>query len=81
VKMISALLLLAGLGLTGIGAWIAAGSVIITEKQADRLSATKWNGNQDLKASLLSQSRSAKNGLGLIVGGTALHDAGTLLGF
>ena len=67
-----------GMCVTGIGAFVAARAVILTEAQAETLSGTYWNGNKALKRSLLAQSRAASEGLWAIVVGTALQVAGEL---
>jgi hypothetical protein len=64
-----------------IGAIIAARAVIISESQANSLSGTRWNGNSDLKAALLAQSRAARNGLWCIVAGTAFQLAALIYAF
>ena len=51
------------IGLTAIGAFIAARAVIITDKQAEMLSSPYWGGNKALRDALLAQSRSAIRGL------------------
>jgi hypothetical protein len=66
---------LGGLLLTGIGAAIAAKAVIIADAQAATLSGTYWDGNKALEDSLKRQSRSARNGLLLVVAGTVLQAA------
>jgi hypothetical protein len=69
-----------GVCVAGVGAFIAVRAVVIIEEQATMLSETRWNGNADLKASLLRQSRSAKLGLLLILLGTVLQIVGTVVG-
>jgi hypothetical protein len=68
-----------GLLLTGIGAFVASRAVIIGEKQAADLATTKWDMNVNLKNSLLGQSKSARNGLALVVAGTVFQAIGTAL--
>ena len=48
-----------GLLLTGLGAFVAARSVIISKEQAKSPSGTYWNSNEALRDALLAQSRSA----------------------
>ena len=69
----------AGLGLTAIGAAIAARAVIISDDQATELSKTMWDANVKLKANLIRQSRGAMRGLWLVVAGTLLQLLGVLL--
>jgi hypothetical protein len=59
--------------LTGIGAFVTARAVIISDEQADLLSGTVGDKNKALRAAFLVQSRSARNGLYCIVGGTLLQ--------
>jgi hypothetical protein len=68
-----------GLLLTGAGAFVAARAVIISEKQATDLASTKWGMNVELRNSLLDQSKSARNGLALVVVGTVFQVIGTAL--
>src|SRR5271165_5472174 len=77
-KMAPVALLLLGLILTTIGAFIASNAVIISNDQAQRLSETDWDHNQALKDSLLDQSRSAQCGLRFIFVGTILQIVGTV---
>jgi hypothetical protein len=72
-------LLLIGLGLTALGAYLAAQSVIISEQDANDLASTKWDRNERLKKSLIDQSQSAKRGLMLVVLGTAFQAVGTII--
>jgi hypothetical protein len=69
-----------GLCIAALGALITARAVVISEERAQSLSETRWNGNSDLKASILSQSQSARRGLLLILTGTMFQIAGTLAG-
>ena len=57
--MIETWLNLFDLLLTGLGAFVATRSVIISKEQAKSLSGTYWNGNEALRDALLAQSRSA----------------------
>jgi hypothetical protein len=57
--MIETWLNLFGLSLTGLGAFVAGRSVIISKEQAKSQSGTYWNGNEALRDALLAQSRSA----------------------
>ncbi len=75
MKVFESLLSIVGLVLTGIGAFVAARSVILSEKQAEDIASTKWDLNTDLKNSLLSQSKNAGVGLGLVVVGTVMQIA------
>jgi hypothetical protein len=68
-----------GLLLTGIGAFVATRAVIISERQATDLASTKWDMNVQLRNSLLDQSKSARNGLALVVVGTVFQVIGTAL--
>jgi hypothetical protein len=68
-----------GLLLTGVGAFAAARAVIISEKKATDLASTKWDMNMELRNSLLDQSKSARNGLALVVLGTLFQVIGTAL--
>jgi hypothetical protein len=68
-----------GLLLTGVGAFVAARAVIISERQATDLATTKWDINAELRNSLLDQSKSARNGLALVVVGTVFQVIGTAL--
>ena len=56
--MIETWLNLFGLLLTGLGAFVAARSLIISKEQAKSLSGTYWNGDA-LRDALLAQSHSA----------------------
>jgi hypothetical protein len=73
--MIVTILNLSGLAFTGIGAFVAARAVIISDEQAELLSGTYYNGNKALRDALLAQSRSAQTGLLFVVFGTALQTA------
>jgi hypothetical protein len=68
-----------GLLLTGVGAFVAARAVIISERQATDLATTKWDMNVELGNSLVDQSKSARNGLWLVVAGTVFQVIGTAL--
>jgi hypothetical protein len=68
--MLETALNLAGLLLTAGGAFVAARAVIISDKQAELLSGTYWDGNNALRDALMAQSRSARNGLLCVVFGT-----------
>jgi hypothetical protein len=70
-------LLLVGLVITAIGAGVAAKAVMVTDEQANELGATKWDSNTALIESIKDQSRSARNGLILIVIGTVFQIVGT----
>jgi hypothetical protein len=74
-SIIETLLNLLGLILTGVGAFITALAVIISDKQADELSGTYFDGNEALRTALLQQSRSASKGLWFVVVGTGLQAA------
>jgi hypothetical protein len=52
---------------------VAARAVIISDKQAELLSGTYWDGNNALRDALMKQSRSARNGLMCVGIGTALQ--------
>lgn len=69
---------LVGLLFTGVGAFVAARAVIISDEQAKLLSGTYYNGNNALRDALKSQSRSARKGLLCVVAGTALQAAALL---
>jgi hypothetical protein len=76
MELISTLLILAGLIVTGIGAWVTAQAVIIKDsQQADELSATYWDSNPAFKSNLIAQSRSAKRGLLIIVLGPSCRSS------
>lgn len=79
--MIETLLNLVGLLLTGVGAFVAARAVIISDKQAELLSGTYYNGNNALRDALLAQSRSARSGLLCVVFGTGLQAAALIYPF
>jgi hypothetical protein len=68
-----------GLLLTGVGAFVAARAVIVSERQAADLASTKWDMNVKLRNSLLDQSKSARNELALVVIGTVFQVIGTAL--
>jgi hypothetical protein len=74
-----ALLSIAGLSVTALGAFIAAKAVMLTEEQADNIAATYWDDNHKLFRSLLAQSASARNGLLLVVAGTVGQIAGVFI--
>jgi hypothetical protein len=65
--------------LTGVGAFIAARAVITSERQATALASAKWDINVGLRNSLLDQSKTARNGLALVVVGTVFQVIGTAL--
>jgi hypothetical protein len=79
-EFLSDLLLVVGLALTGVGAWIASKSVILSEDDALKIGLPRYasqdrleNLNMPHVQNLLSGSRSARTGLLLIVAGTALQ--------
>jgi hypothetical protein len=78
-EAVSTILILLGLLLTAVGAGIAAKAVIISDEQATRLAGPNLGGNNALADSLKAQSRRAKNGLRMILGGTILQIMGTAL--
>jgi len=55
-------LLIVGLLLTLLGAWMTSRAVIIDEKTASDLAGTYWGSNERLKKALLDQSRGARLG-------------------
>ena len=73
--MVETILNLCGLVLTGVGAFVTAKAVIISDEQAKVLSGTYYDGNKALRDALLAQSRSANKGLWCVVFGTALQAA------
>ncbi|HEV3159190.1 MAG TPA: hypothetical protein VGZ89_04305 [Xanthobacteraceae bacterium] len=73
------ILLLVGLGLTLIGGGIAASGVILSEDNARALASMKWDFNQELYESLLSQSRRAMSGLIVVAIGTAIQFIGIVV--
>jgi hypothetical protein len=68
-----------GLITTLFGACIAASGVIIGDKTATLISATRWDQNSDLKKALIRQSRTAAIGLALVAAGTAAQLAAMFL--
>jgi hypothetical protein len=70
--------LLGGLILTLIGAAIAAYGVILGNVDARALATMKWDFNQQLYESLLTQSRCAMWGLIIVAIGTAMQIIGTV---
>jgi hypothetical protein len=58
----------------GGAAWTSS-AVVIDEKTADQLPATKWDENEELKRTLLDQSRAAKYGLILVFVGSVIQIA------
>jgi hypothetical protein len=68
-----AILMVAGLLLTALGAGIAAKGVIISYADATAIATTKWALSTELRDSLISQSRYAMWGLILVVLGTLLQ--------
>jgi hypothetical protein len=79
--MVETILNLCGLALTGIGAFITAKAVIISDKQAKVLSGTYWDENKALYDALLAQSRSASKGLWCVVFGTGFQAAALIIQF
>ncbi len=77
--MLETALNLAGLLLTAGGAFVAAHAVIITDKQAELLSGTYFDGNEAMRDALMKQSRSARNGLMCVVAGTVLQAAALVI--
>lgn len=71
-------LLLVGLLLSLIGAGWAASAVVVDEKTASQLAATKWDRNTELMRALLDQSRAARNGLILVAFGSAIQIWGVI---
>ncbi len=71
-------LVLVGLILTAWGAYVAAVAVIINDQIAEAIATTYWRLNEELRTSLIQQSQSARCGLLLIVGGTAVQFVGTV---
>lgn len=55
--------IVAGLLFTVIGAGLAAKGVIVSKTTATELASTKWGLNEELRRSLIRQSRDARNGL------------------
>jgi hypothetical protein len=78
MRRLQLMLLIIGLLLTAVGAWVAARAVMITDDQAKQLGTTKWESNADFIESLKAQSRAAHVGLYLIVAGTVLQIIGTI---
>jgi hypothetical protein len=74
-----ALLSVAGLSVTALGAFIAAKAIIITEDQANQMSGTYWDGNDNPYRSLLAQSASARAGLLLVMAGTLGQIVGVIV--
>lgn len=68
-----------GLFLTAVVALVSAKGVLITNETADRLSGTYWDQNLELKKNLISQSRWAAWGLGVISVGTVFQIAAVFL--
>lgn len=66
---------LGGLLLAALGALVAARAVIISDQQANAISGTYWDDNAALKEALLAQSRSARNGLVMVMLGALLQAA------
>ena len=79
VIVISLLLAIAGLGLTGWGAYTTARSVILTPDEAQKLAGTHWDYSPAVKANLLGQSAAATRGLYFIAAGSALQLIGVLI--
>ena len=79
IMLLSAVLMVSGLGLTAIGALLTARAVVVTYDQAKALSGTFWGGNDELKERLLDQSRRARYGLRSIVAGSVLQATGVAL--
>jgi hypothetical protein len=71
--MVETALNLFGLVLTGVGAFVTAQAVIISDEDAKSLSRTAWDGNEALYGAFLAQSRNAWRGLICVVFGTALQ--------
>ena len=76
-RLDSALLIL-GLLVSLLGAGWAASAVVIDEKTADQLAATKWDQNAELKQALLDQSRAARDGLILVAFGSVIQIGGVI---
>jgi len=76
-EWISPTLIIIGLVMTMLGAAVAARSVLITEEQANAISATKWRMNAHHRDNLVAQSRSARHGLWTVALGTLLQIMGT----
>jgi hypothetical protein len=58
---------------------LAASAVVIDEKTASQLAATKWDKNAELMRALLDQSHVARNGLILVAIGSAIQILGVIL--
>lgn len=69
---------LGGLVVTLIGAAVAAYGVILSDSNARALATAKWDFNQELYESLVTQSRCAMWGLILVAVGTLLQIIGVV---
>ena len=68
-----------GLVLAAVGAYVASDAVVLTEEQATEIARTNWDSNPALRRALLDQSRTARNGLRLVMAGAFLQAIGTVL--
>lgn len=71
--------IIAGLLLATIGAGLAAKGAVIDKKSATELTSTKWSMNEELRRSLIRQSRDTRNGLMLIAFGSVLQIGGVAI--
>jgi hypothetical protein len=78
-RYLDSVLLILGLVVSLVGAAWAAWAVVIDESTADKLSATMWGQNPELKKSLLKQSRAARNGLVLVAIGSIIQIVGVFV--
>lgn len=70
------ILAIVGLLMTTIGAGWAAVGVVVNKQTATEIASTKWGMSEDLRRSLIRQSRDARNGLILVALGSALQIVG-----
>jgi hypothetical protein len=78
-RYLDSALLIVGLLVSLIGAGLAAWAVVIDESTADKLAATNWGHNPELKKALLKQSRAARNGLVLVALGSIIQIVGVFV--
>lgn len=78
-RQVPLILIVIGLLVTTVGAAWAAASGIMSKQIATELASTKWDMNEDLRRSLIRQSRDARNGLILVGIGSILQIVGVIM--
>jgi len=67
-----------GLILTVVGAGLTARGVVVSQATATELASTKWGMNEELRRSIIRQSRDARNGMVFVAVGAMLQIGGLL---